>query len=78
MDVFHDIIFSYYLTATRTLNFGYIKFPLYVAFTGSFLDVVFGQYFRPEMGKNCHHKYRMSLSSRVFLDGFAHGVMSVS
>ena len=75
---FHDIIFSYYLTATQTLTFDNIKWTPDVAFAGNFLGIVFGQYFRPEMGKNCHHKYRMSLSSRVFLDGFAHGVMSVS
>ena len=30
------------------------------------------------MGKNCHNKYGMSLSSQVFLGNLAHGVMSVS
>ena len=66
IDVFHKIIFSYYLTANRTLTFGYIKWTLDVDFTGSFLDIVFGQYFRQKMGKNCQHKSGMSLSSQVF------------
>ena len=50
VDVFHDIIFYYPLTATGTLTFK-IKWTPDVAFTGSFLDIVFGQYFRQEMGK---------------------------
>ena len=47
----HDIIFSYSLTATQTLSFGYIKWTPYVAFTDSFLYIVFGQYARQGMGK---------------------------
>ena len=39
---FHDILFSYPLTATQTLTFGYITWTPDVAFTGSFLDIVFG------------------------------------
>ena len=46
IDVFHDIIFSYALTTTWTLTFGYIKCISYVAFNDSFLNIVFGQYFR--------------------------------
>ena len=60
------IIFAYYLTTTRTLTFGYIKWNPDVAFTGSILDILFGQYFRQEMGKNCHNKCGMSLSSQYF------------
>ena len=63
---FHGIIFSYSSTATRTLTFGYIKCTPDVAFTVSFLDIVFGQYFRQEMGKNCLNKCGMSLSSHIF------------
>ena len=48
--IFNDIIFSHSLTATYTLNFGYIKWTPYAAFTGSFVDIVFGHYFRQEMG----------------------------
>ena len=48
---FHDVIFSYSLTATQTLTFGYIKRTPYVDFTGTFLDIVLGQYFRQEMVK---------------------------
>ena len=51
IDIFHDIVFSYSLTATRTLTFGYIKWNPDVAFTGSFFDIVFGQYFRQGLGK---------------------------
>ena len=48
---FHDIIFPFSLTATRALTFGYIKWTPDIAFTDSFLDIVFGQYLRKEMGK---------------------------
>ena len=51
IDVFSLLNISYSLTATRTLIFGYIKWTLDVAFTGIFLDIVCGQYFRQEMGK---------------------------
>ena len=49
--LFHDILFFYSLTATQTLTFGYIKFSPYFTFTVSFLDIVFGMYFRQGMGK---------------------------
>ena len=42
----HDIIFYHSLMYTQTLTPGYIKFTPDVAFTGSFLDIVFGQYVR--------------------------------
>ena len=75
---FHDIIFSYYLTATRTLNFGYIKWTPDVAFTGSLLDIVFGQYFRQEMGKKTTTKTVEWVCHCQFLLGnLAHGFMSV-
>ena len=38
--LFHDVIFFYSLTATQNLTFVYIKWTPYVAFTGSFLDIV--------------------------------------
>ena len=60
------MLFSSSLTVTLTLIFGYIKCTPYVSFTGTFLDIVYDQYFRQEMGKNCHHKCGMSLSSQVF------------
>ena len=66
IDFFHDIIFYYSLTSTRTLTFGYIKLTPDVSFTGIFLDIVLGQNFRQEMGKNCHQKCGMSLSSHFF------------
>ena len=43
---FHDIIFSYSLTATQTLTFGHIKWTAYVALTDIFLDILFSRYFR--------------------------------
>ena len=43
------MIISYYLTATQTLNFGYIKWTPDVAFTLSLPDIVFGRYFRQGM-----------------------------
>ena len=52
------MIFSYYSTATRTIAFGCIKWTPYVAFTGSFLDIVFGQYFRQDMRKIMPPKMR--------------------
>ena len=51
IDFFHDIIFSYSLTATQTLTFGHIKWTPDVTFTDSFRDIVFGCYFRQRMGK---------------------------
>ena len=48
---FHDIIFSYYLTAIQTLTFRYINWTPDVAFTGSFLNIVFGRNFWRGMGK---------------------------
>ena len=43
--------FFYSLTTTQTPNFGYIKWTPDVALTGSFLDIVFGQYVRRGMGE---------------------------
>ena len=43
--------FSYSLDATQILKFGHIKWTPDAAFTGSFLDTVFDQYLRQEMGK---------------------------
>ena len=43
--------FSYPLTATQTLTFGYIKWTTDVAFIAIFLDIVFGHFFRRGMGK---------------------------
>ena len=43
--------FSFYLTATQTLTFGYIKWTLDVAFTGSLFDILFGPYVSHENGK---------------------------
>ena len=40
INIFHDIIFSYYLTATQTLIFVHIKWTPVVALTRSFLDIV--------------------------------------
>ena len=39
------------LTATQTLTFGYIEWIPEIAFTGSYLDIVFGQYVRRSMGR---------------------------
>ena len=41
----------YSLTGIQNPTFGYIKWTPDVALTGSFLDVVFGQYLRQEMGQ---------------------------
>ena len=46
MDVYHDIIFSHYLTSTRNLIFGCIKWTPDVTLTGGYLDIGFGNYFR--------------------------------
>ena len=50
--------FSYSLTSTRTLSFGYIKWTHNVALTGSFLGILFGQYVRRGMGRNPPPKMR--------------------
>ena len=39
------------MTAPKNLTFGLIKWTPEVALAGSFLDIVFGQYFRQGMGK---------------------------
>ena len=79
INVFCDIMFSYYLTSIRNLTFRWIKCIPYVAFNVSFLDILFGQYSRREMGKTnatknaewvCHLKFS--------LRNIAHGVISVS
>ena len=57
-NIFHDIIFHYYLTTIRTLIFGCIKWTPYVDFTVSFLDIVLGWYFRQGMGKTFTPKTR--------------------
>ena len=51
----------YSLMETQNLTFGYIKCTPYVAFTSSFLDIVFGQYVRREMGKKLPPKMRENL-----------------
>ena len=57
IDIFlHNIIFYYSLTDTKTLTFGYIKWIPDAAFTGSFLDIVFGKYVRRGVGKKCHQR----------------------
>ena len=45
------MIFYYSLTAIQNLTFGYIKWTPDVALTGSFLDILFGRYFRQGMGE---------------------------
>ena len=55
---FHIIIFSYYLTSTQNLTVGYIKRTPDYAFTYSFLDILFVQYFRQEMSKTLTSKIR--------------------
>ena len=52
IDILQNIIFYYSLTTTQTLTFGYIKWTPDSAFTGSFIDIVFGQYARKGIGKN--------------------------
>ena len=66
IDVFFmKTYFCYYLTATQTPTFGYIKWTPDVSLTGSFIDIVFGQVFRRGMKKNCHQKCGIILSSSV-------------
>ena len=66
INVLHDITFSCSLTDIQNLTFGCIKCTPYVAFTGSFLDIVFCQHVRRGMGKKFHQKCVISLSSPVF------------
>ena len=66
IDIFNDIIFSYYLTATQTLIFGCIKWTPDDAFTGSFLDIVFGQYVRLGMRKKLPPKMRNKFVVAIF------------
>ena len=47
----HDIIIYYFLKATQTLTFRYIKWTPDFAFTSSFLFIALGQYGRRGMGK---------------------------
>ena len=74
MDVFHDIIFSYYLTATQTLTFGNIKWTPDVAFTVSFIDIVFGRYFRQGMQEklplNIYNESIVAIFARKFCPWF--------
>ena len=51
IDVFHDIIISYSLTAIQTLTFVHIILNPYDAFTGRLPNIVFRQYFRQGTGK---------------------------
>ena len=46
-----ELYFSYYLSVTQTLTFGYIQWAPDDALTGSFLDVVFGLYLRQGMSE---------------------------
>ena len=50
----------------NTLTCGSIKWTPYVAFTGSFLNIVFGQYFRWGVKKTATKKFGMSLTAPVF------------
>ena len=73
------LYFSNYLTATRTLTSGYIKWNPDVAFTFSFLDIVFGQYVRWGMGENTDTKNVEWVFCRQFLlNKISHRVMFVS
>ena len=47
-------------------NFGYIKWTLYVGFTGSFLDMLLGQYFRQGMKKKLPSKMRNESVVAIF------------
>ena len=51
LDVFRDIILSYYLTTTRTLTFSNIKYTPDFALASSFFYIVFGQDSGQGMGK---------------------------
>ena len=69
--VFSDIIFSSSLTATRNLNFAYIKWNPDVLFTGIFLDIVLGRYVRWGMGKKSDTKNpQWVLCCHFLLGGF--------
>ena len=80
IDIFLVIfIFSYSLTDTWNLSFGYIKWTLYVAFTVTFLDIVFGRYDRQGMGrKTATKKVEWVRRRQVLLGNIAHCIMSVS
>ena len=76
--LFYDIIFSYSLTSTRTLTFGYKKWTPDVALIGYFLGVVFGQYFRQGMGKKTATKNTKCVCChQFFLINLVYGVMSI-
>ena len=73
------LYFSNYLTATCTLTSGYIKWYPDVAFTFSFLDIVFGKYVRWGMGENADTKNVEWVFCRQFLlNKISHRVMFVS
>ena len=58
IDVFHDLIFSYYLTDTQTLTFGNIKWTPDVAPTVRFLNVVLPQSYKEGRSKQLPPKIR--------------------
>ena len=63
------MILSNFLSDTQTLVFGYTKWTSGVSFTGSFLDIVFGHYFRRGMGKNTVIKNAERVRRRQFFLG---------
>ena len=64
----HDIIFSYYLTATQTITFGYIKCNPAVSFIGIYLpcNIICIVCQERDRQKNFHQKCGISLSFTVF------------
>ena len=52
------LCFTYFLTSTWALTFGYIKWTPDGSFTGSFFDIVLSQYVRQGMGKTFPQKTR--------------------
>ena len=74
-----DIIFYYSLTAIQTITVLYIKWIPYVSFTGGFLDIVIGRYFRQGMGKKtATEKAECVYHFKFSLDNLANDVMPVS
>ena len=68
----------YSLTATQTLTFEYVKYTPDFSFTGSFLDIVSGQYIRLGMGEKNSTKNKQRVRRCQFLlVNIARDVMSV-
>ena len=67
IDVFcMELLFYYYLNATLTLIFGYIKWTPEFVFTNIFLNIVFSQYVRQGMGKKLPPKTRNEFAVASF------------